>query len=124
MDFYAKVIALCRQKGVSRSKMADDIGLSRSTPKDWEKKHAAPHFATIKKIADYFGVPVSFFSEDAEERPFFPSEEAALDNSRQPLGDIEKELLSICSRLNMKEKGALLLHAYALLEKDSTQAPS
>ena len=64
MDFYTKLIELCKQKGVSRSKMADDIGISRSAPQGWAEKGAVPRFETIKKIADYFGVPVNYFYDD------------------------------------------------------------
>ena len=64
MDFYSKIITLCQEKGVSRSRMADDIGISRSTPKDWETRKTKPQFATLKKIADYFGVPVSYLSDE------------------------------------------------------------
>ena len=60
MDFYSKIIELCQQKGVSRSKMADDIGISRSAPQGWAEKGAVPRFATMKKIADYFGIPVEY----------------------------------------------------------------
>lgn len=65
MDFYKKVIALCKEKGVSRSKMADDIGISRSTPKEWENGGVKPRHDTIKKLSDYFGVPVSYFSNSS-----------------------------------------------------------
>lgn len=64
MYFYEKLIDLCKKKGVSRSKMADDIGISRSAPQGWAEKGAVPRFETIKKLADYFGVPVSYFSDD------------------------------------------------------------
>ena len=37
MGFYEKVIMLCRRKGVSRSKMADDLKISRSAPQGWKK---------------------------------------------------------------------------------------
>ena len=33
------------------------------------------------------------------------------------LGDIEKELISICGKLDMKRKNALLAKAYELLEE-------
>ncbi len=64
MNFYEKVIGLCQQKGVSRSKMADEIGISRSTPKDWADKKSTPQFSTIKKIADYFGVSTEYLTNE------------------------------------------------------------
>ncbi len=114
MSFYEKVISLCKERGVSRSKMADDIGISRSAPKAWAQS-SAPHFSTVKKVADYFGVSVSYFSAEA-----FPEESPSslpAPSSVPPIGDIERELLSICERLDMKKKGKLLLSAYTLLEE-------
>ncbi len=112
MNFYEKVIALCQKRGVSRSQMADDIGISRSAPKAWSE-NSTPHFSTVKRIADYFEVPVSYFSSDPAGVPQGECEAPAA----HTLGDIERELLSICERLDMKKKGQLLLTAYALLEE-------
>ena len=123
MDFYTKLIDLCKQKGVSRSKMADDIGISRSAPQGWAEKGAVPRFETIKKIADYFGVPVSYFNETTNQT--IHDNHGIIGNPHAPvtihngsvLGDIEQELLSICAQLDMKRKNALLARAYELLEK-------
>lgn len=59
MEFYEKVIMLCILKGVSRSKMADDLKISRSAPQEWEKGRK-PQFSTMKRIADYFDIPVEY----------------------------------------------------------------
>ena len=125
MDFYTKLIELCKQKGVSRSKMADDIGISRSAPQGWAEKGAVPRFETIKKIADYFGVPVSYFSETTNQT--IHDNHGIIGNTHAPvtingapelaLGDIERELLSICGKLDMKRKNARLAKAYELLEE-------
>lgn len=128
MDFYAKVIAQCKEKGVSRSRMADDIGISRSTPKDWENGKATPRFDTIKKLSNYFGVPVTYFTESSssienqtinDNHGIIGTTHAPVtinSTAEQPLGEIEKELLSICGKLDMKRKNALLSKAYELLE--------
>ena len=126
MDFYTKMINLCRQKGVSRSKMADDIGISRSAPQGWADKGAVPRFDTMKKIADYFGVPVSYFSEGDVSVHTVQDNHGIIGKTHAPvtingspeqiLGDIERELLSICSKLDMKRKNALLAKAYEILE--------
>ena len=62
MEFYNKIVMLCREKGINPSKMADDIGISRSAPKNWAEKGTIPDEKTIKKIADYFGVPVDYLA--------------------------------------------------------------
>ena len=124
MDFYTKLIDLCKQKGVSRSKMADDIGISRSAPQGWAEKGATPRFDTMKKISDYFGVPISYFNETTNQT--IHDNHGIIGNTHAPvtingtnetaLGDIDKELLNICSKLDIKRKTALLTKAYELLE--------
>lgn len=122
MDFYTKLIELCKQKGVSRSKMADDIGISRSAPQGWAEKGAVPRFETIKKIADYFGVPVSYFTDGSTT---IHDNHGVIGDTHAPvtihngsvMGDIEQELLSICGKLDMKRKNALLARAFELLEE-------
>lgn len=85
MDFYSKIINLCQEKGVSRSRMADDIGISRSTPKDWETRKTKPQFATLKKIADYFGVPVSYLSDETSVDDFIDYDNVDTSSFNQPV---------------------------------------
>lgn len=59
--FYEKVLILCKNKGISPSKLMDDLKMSRSNFEKWEHG-ATPQNRTIKKIADYFGVPVESFN--------------------------------------------------------------
>ena len=65
MTFYEKVIGLCNEKGISPSALATAIGQTRAAATGW--KQGMPRATTIKKIADYFGVPVSYFVD--EEQP-------------------------------------------------------
>ena len=63
MDFYNCVDSICRQKGISISNMCDCIGISRSSPRGW-KNGAKPQASTIKKIAAFFEVDISFFYDN------------------------------------------------------------
>lgn len=56
--FYDIYTDLCRQKGVSRSRAAADMGLSNSTVTKWKKTGATPSGETMAKISAYFGVSV------------------------------------------------------------------
>lgn len=126
MDFYAKMIALCCEKGVSRSKMADDIGISRSTPSDWEKKKSKPQPATLKKIADYFGVPITYFTEDSTDNKTIQDNHGIIGNAHAPvtiingsqrqLTEQEIELLNIFETLNVMDQAKLLVYANELKE--------
>lgn len=63
--FYDKVVSLCNQRGIAITTLALNIGFSRSAPTNW-KFNAAPRPSTVKKVADYFGVPVSYFLDSTE----------------------------------------------------------
>ena len=63
MDFYDRVNALCRDRGISITALAIDIGFSKGTPSNWKRMINPPRAETVKKIADYFGVPVSYFTD-------------------------------------------------------------
>lgn len=58
--FYTKFQELCAQKGVSVSRAAMEMGLSNSTPTKWKKTGATPDGATLAKVSNYFGVPISY----------------------------------------------------------------
>ena len=60
---------LCAQRGLSVTKVAQDIGIAPTTAYDWIKTNARPRSSTVKKVADYFDVDVSFFDKPFEEAP-------------------------------------------------------
>ena len=64
--FYKRFIELCNSRGVTPSYVGLQVGVSKAAVSGW-KNGSSPRDTQIKKIADYFGVPVSYFSEDAPE---------------------------------------------------------
>lgn len=56
--FYDRYTALCQAKGVSRSRAAQEMGLSNSTVTKWKNTGATPSGETLAKVSAYFGVPV------------------------------------------------------------------
>lgn len=68
MNFYDRVYALCRRKGMSINSLTEEIKISRGSPTTW-KNNAKPNPKTVKKIADYFGVDVSYFYDDDPSPP-------------------------------------------------------
>lgn len=65
--FWDKYFALCSKIGKSPNAVAKEIGISSGTLTGWKKHNKVPLDMTIKKVADYFGVPVSYFSEATPE---------------------------------------------------------
>lgn len=128
MDFYTKVMALCRKKNISRSRMADEVGISRSTPKDWAEKKSVPQPGTVKKIADYFEVPTSYFFDDnATDIQTVNDNHGIIGNTHAPvtimnsdaesLTEQETELLNTFRKLSVIKQAQLLVKAAELLEK-------
>lgn len=103
--FYDKFLELCNQKNKSPSVVADELGFARSSITKW-KSGATLRSANLKRVSDYFGVPVSYFSEEAPE-----TEKAPMSND---IG--EENILRMYRSLSTEEKGAL--YAYALSLKD------
>ena len=123
--FYNKIKELCSLKGISITEFTKQIGASQSNVTSW-KAGAQPRPKTIKAAADFFGVPVSYFSEGNvqtihDNHGVIGETHAPITIHNEPtanshLGEIERELLSICDKLDMKRKNALLMKAYELLE--------
>lgn len=73
-NFYNKYVALCAKVNKAPSAVAEEIGLSRTAPHGW-KRGRVPKDTTIVKLANYLGVPVSYFSKElAEKIAYTPTE--------------------------------------------------
>lgn len=57
MSFYNNYISLCAKIGKSPSAVAVEIGLTKPTVNRW-KNGSIPTDATIRRVANYFGIPV------------------------------------------------------------------
>ena len=103
---------LCAQKGISVSKACDDMGFSRSTISNWRKQKKAgiavqPDVATLKKISDYFGEPVSHLLIEATDDPF-----AQFFQNDRPPTRLHDEPMSLADYPVFSEKELLLIDAY------------
>lgn len=70
--FYKKFIELCNSRGVTPSHVGLQVGVSKAAVSGW-KNGSSPRDTQMQKIADYFGVPVSYFSEEAPETEKAPA---------------------------------------------------
>lgn len=69
--FWTRFVELCNRKGVSPTKVATALGFSSSIVVKW-KRGSKVRYQTLSKIAEYFGVPVSYFDEDVPEGNLSP----------------------------------------------------
>ena len=72
---YERITELCKEKGVTGSRMCLDLGLSKSTLSDVKSGRKKSYTAeTAQKIASYFGVTVGYLlgEEETKKSPAEP----------------------------------------------------
>lgn len=74
MEIYNKFDSLCAKIGKSPSAVAIELGIAKSTVSGWKSGRNGATNATLKKIADYFGVTVDYLlgNEEKEKTPPVP----------------------------------------------------
>ena len=75
---YERIIELCKEKGVSGSRMCLDLGLSKSTLSDIKSgRKKGISTATAQKMATYLGVSVGYLlgEEEQKEKPLVNDDE-------------------------------------------------
>jgi transcriptional regulator with XRE-family HTH domain len=77
---YEIYLELLKKKGVKSADVCKATGIVPSTFSDWKKGKSAPKQDKLKKIADYFGVSVSYLmtgkESDIVDQPYYLSDEA------------------------------------------------
>ncbi len=106
MTFYERVKRLCELRGISVSKLTDDLGFSKSAGTTWKTSSGSPRPGTIKKIADYFGITIDELKEDG-----------IISNTEKPLTDNEKEMLRLFSKLGIVDQSRVIVYAAELANK-------
>lgn len=53
---YEKILKICKEKKISISKLEAECGLGNATIRGW--KESSPRVDSLKKVADYLGVPI------------------------------------------------------------------
>lgn len=71
-NFYNNFVKLCKEKGLKPSRAGIEAGIPKQTVSNW-KVGRKPSDTYIAQLADYFGVPVSYFSEEAQETEKSPA---------------------------------------------------
>ena len=64
--FWERYVSLCNQIGKSANAVAAECGLTSGSVTGWSRG-AKPRASAVKKIADYFDVPIEYLTE--KEKP-------------------------------------------------------
>lgn len=101
--FYDAFCELCAEKGVSPTRAALEIGLSKATPTTWKKKGTTPQAMQLQKIANYFGVSVDSLLARASNR-----EEDSVPDKKKPLVNNDEELTEYLEELRTRPEMKML----------------
>jgi transcriptional regulator with XRE-family HTH domain len=72
VNFYNNFVKLCKEKGLKPSRAGIEAGIPKQTVSNW-KAGRKPSDTYIAQLADYFGVPFSYFSEETPETEKSPA---------------------------------------------------
>ena len=93
---------LLQKYGVTPYKVSKETGVSQSTLSDWKRGISTPKPDKLQKIADYFGVPLTYLlTGNAPEQ----KEEKSSELNSKDERDIAKDLDSIMEKLSTGESG-------------------
>ena len=91
MDIHAKIKELCKTRKWKLSKLATEIGISKSTAYDWyNENHFTPSLGVIEDICAVFEISLSQFFSDVDFHDPSPQEIDLLENFRK-IPDEKKE---------------------------------
>lgn len=82
---YDKFEALLRERGVRAADVARATGITTTTLSAWKNGKYEPKNDKIQKIAEYFGVPITYFFDDTPAY-YFDEETAKLAEEMQRPG--------------------------------------
>ena len=61
---YSKYEELLKKSGETSYQVSKATGVGQNTLSNWKTGRSQPKIGKLQKIADYFGVPVTYFLED------------------------------------------------------------
>ena len=66
---YERFDRLCKKFGTTAFQVAKETGVTTATLSSWKKGRYTPKADKLQKLADYFGVPLTYFTapDDVEE---------------------------------------------------------
>ena len=106
---------LLQKYGVTPYKVSKETGVSQSTLSDWKRGISTPKPDKLQKIADYFGVSLTYLLTGNMEEP---EKEKAPELTTRDERDIKKDLDSLREKLANKESGPAAYDGQDIPEED------
>lgn len=107
---------LLQKYGVTPYKVSKETGVSQSTLSDWKRGISTPKPDKLQKIADYFGVPLTYFLSETVKSP---TSEGAQNLTAKDERDIAKDMENIRNKLLNGADGPLSYDGEPIPEEDA-----
>lgn len=65
---YQKYVALLEKHNKTSYQVSKDTGIGQNTLSNWKTGRSQPKVEKLQVLADYFGVPITYFLEGAEKK--------------------------------------------------------
>ena len=120
MTFHEKLSVLCANAGKSVTGLLGELGIAKSAAYKWKTSGAVPAPSTIKKIADYFNVPITYFVEGAptvihDNHGFIGENNATVTFVQNEKKDEQTlALLELWEKMDVLKKAQLIAYAISL----------
>lgn len=95
---------LCQERNITPYRVCKETGLTTSTISNWKAGRYTPKADKLQKIADYFGVPLSYLLTGQEDEP---TKEKSPELTARDERDIAKDLNNIMEKIENGEDGPL-----------------
>jgi len=105
--FYSYFEYLCKQKGVSKNKACQDMGVSRNVAAKWKATNTNPNMATLKKISEYFNVSIDELIAQDKEKPATNSDGQEADFDLSNLNENQRAAIDALRKLNPQNLAAV-----------------
>lgn len=91
MDFYERLTALMKERGLSHKMLENALGISNGAVSKWNK--STPNVKTLKKLEEYFGVTTDYLLTGKEKEMSLPEQAdlwIAIRHNKELLNALEK----------------------------------
>ena len=113
--FWERFVQLCAERNTKPNPVAKELGISSGAVTNW-KNGAVPQSATLKRIADYFGVSTSYLLGNVQlDLQHFAEKE------KEPTVTVDPKLLSLIDSMSEEELADLERYAEFILSKKGGQ---
>lgn len=101
-NLYSKINDLCEKRGISGYRMCKDTGLPPSMMTELKKgRQSSISIDKLKRIGDYFNVPLEYFRDDYEEIKKAPTDDGERD-------EMTEELITLFNSKTKEQREAIL----------------